>query len=526
VNKHFAFGVILAVFIPAVSLAQTVEFQNNLYYGITGSNDVSALQEFLTDQGVYHGPVSGNFFSLTLAGVKAFQRAEGVNPLSGFFGPITRAVANTILADQIGSNSEGNATSTQTPVDLSQQTSQATTTYTPTYVNNVCPTGYSGTYPDCVALQCPQFNTGTYPNCVPPLCPSGTTGIYPNCQSVSNNNGYLCPSGYSGTYPNCVAPPCPSGYTGAYPNCAAPTQTTTQCPAGDTGTYPNCTTTVVTQAPAPNCTISASPTAILAGQSATLTWSSNNAQSGSISGIGPNLDLSGSQSVTPSQTTTYTGNFSTQSGQTASCHATITITQPLTWYNFASQSEVGAGLISDQEGNYNAQNINAVWISNGNDGGAVLFAGYSGNGFKIASIPALPQMTLTFQMKTNGLTNATIPTFIANNWNFNISYNNGVFGVGVPSGSLTTKPTNVDQNYHTYAVTYDGTNVTLYMDGQVIGFATAANTGATATGEWDFGMINNADSTNNSLYTTNQVTLDDLQIYSQVLTSTQIQSLH
>jgi hypothetical protein len=185
VNKYFAFGVILTVFIPAVSLAQTVAFQNNLYYGITGSTDVTALQEFLTGQGVYRGPVSGNFFSLTLAGVKKFQAAEGVTPVSGYFGPITRGVANTILADEIGSNSEGNATTTQAPVDLSQ-TDQASTTYTPTSPTGyVCPSGYSGTYPNCVAEQCPQYYAGAYPDCVPLSCPSGTIGTYPYCNATA-----------------------------------------------------------------------------------------------------------------------------------------------------------------------------------------------------------------------------------------------------------------------------------------------------------------------------------------------------
>lgn len=105
--------------LPGVCFAQ---FDNNLYYGLTGNTDVTQLQEFLTAQGVYHGPITGNFFSLTLAGVKAFQTAESITPISGYFGPISRATANTILTSQITSDEENAATTTE-PVDLSVQAS-------------------------------------------------------------------------------------------------------------------------------------------------------------------------------------------------------------------------------------------------------------------------------------------------------------------------------------------------------------------------------------------------------------------
>ena len=115
-KKYFAFGAVLAILLPSLAFAS---FDTDLHYGSTGQ-DVSALQEFLTQQSVYKGPTSGNFFSLTLAGVKAFQRAEGIKPVSGYVGPVTRGVINKIIAGQV-STSEGNATTTQTPVDLSQQ---------------------------------------------------------------------------------------------------------------------------------------------------------------------------------------------------------------------------------------------------------------------------------------------------------------------------------------------------------------------------------------------------------------------
>jgi peptidoglycan hydrolase-like protein with peptidoglycan-binding domain len=73
-------------------------FKVNLAFGTTANSDVTALQQFLTTQSFYFGPVTGNFFSLTLQGVKNFQAANNITPVSGYFGPLTRAKANAILA--------------------------------------------------------------------------------------------------------------------------------------------------------------------------------------------------------------------------------------------------------------------------------------------------------------------------------------------------------------------------------------------------------------------------------------------
>src|SRR3989338_6128011 len=75
------------------------------------------LQEFLTDQGVYSGPITGNFFSLTHAAVKKYQSQNNITPAAGFFGPITRVKANDILSAQT-QNSDAQAiaeTGTITP---------------------------------------------------------------------------------------------------------------------------------------------------------------------------------------------------------------------------------------------------------------------------------------------------------------------------------------------------------------------------------------------------------------------------
>jgi len=77
-------------------------FTKNLYFGIQKDSEVTKLQEFLTSEGVYSGPITGNFFSLTLKAVKDYQTREGISPAAGYFGPLTRNKANEILLAQLG----------------------------------------------------------------------------------------------------------------------------------------------------------------------------------------------------------------------------------------------------------------------------------------------------------------------------------------------------------------------------------------------------------------------------------------
>lgn len=89
---------IVFFFASATAFAQTATpFTQNLSYGMHGLA-VTALQNFLTAEGVYTGPITGNFYSLTLKGVKAFQVKEDITPVSGFFGPLSRASANALLS--------------------------------------------------------------------------------------------------------------------------------------------------------------------------------------------------------------------------------------------------------------------------------------------------------------------------------------------------------------------------------------------------------------------------------------------
>ncbi len=71
----------------------TFKFTRNLYYGLR-NDDVRELQERLTREGVYSGPVTGFFGPLTRAAVIRYQKMHGIRPAVGFVGPITRGVLN------------------------------------------------------------------------------------------------------------------------------------------------------------------------------------------------------------------------------------------------------------------------------------------------------------------------------------------------------------------------------------------------------------------------------------------------
>ncbi len=78
----------------------------------------------------------------------------------------------------------------------------------------------------------------------------------------------------------------------------------------------------------PTVRLSVAPTSIEQGRSATLTWSSTNAVSATITpGIGA-VPTSGSRNVSPAVTTTYRLTVRNATGQTASATATVTVNEP------------------------------------------------------------------------------------------------------------------------------------------------------------------------------------------------------
>jgi hypothetical protein len=95
------------------------------------------------------------------------------------------------------------------------------------------------------------------------------------------------------------------------------------------------TTTVNVSAPAPfptpprapTCALSIVPSAIARGNTATLSYISQNADSGKIDNDVGTVLATGSKSISPTQTTSYAGSFSGTAG-TATCKATIVVTEP------------------------------------------------------------------------------------------------------------------------------------------------------------------------------------------------------
>lgn len=79
-------------------------FDTDLSFGMQNNADIAKLQEFLADQKLYTGPITGNFYSLTLRAVSAFQRKEGIVPAAGYFGLKTRARANELLGDAVNAS--------------------------------------------------------------------------------------------------------------------------------------------------------------------------------------------------------------------------------------------------------------------------------------------------------------------------------------------------------------------------------------------------------------------------------------
>lgn len=101
--------VLCALLLPGISFAS---FDTNLRYGARGEA-VSEVQDFLIDQGFMTGTPTGNFYALTLKAVKAFQSKNKITPISGYWGPLTRSTATSLL-DLTESDTESKAEQTQT----------------------------------------------------------------------------------------------------------------------------------------------------------------------------------------------------------------------------------------------------------------------------------------------------------------------------------------------------------------------------------------------------------------------------
>jgi hypothetical protein len=127
--KKITLVLLVSIFFwPAVSFAA---FNQNLSYGMSGPG-VLALQNFLTVKGYYKGPITGNFFGQTDSAVIYFQEQNGIEPASGFFGPLTRGVANNLFFASSTSTTPSNSAvpsvssmATTTPAVTPSTSSQA-----------------------------------------------------------------------------------------------------------------------------------------------------------------------------------------------------------------------------------------------------------------------------------------------------------------------------------------------------------------------------------------------------------------
>lgn len=348
----------VAMAFPAASSAQSAVcpvLTRDLYQGISGA-DVRSLQLFLVSQGLLSADSATAYFGpLTEAAVKAFQGRHLVEQ-TGFAGPFTRAA----IALACSSGAAANQGSSQ----VSSQTAQ-----TPTcslVVSNVAPkagesftiqwnsqnaeymTGLSG------GGQFPANGSQTLTEAVPGIKSyalsftgaGGSALCQANVTVTAAGTADFTASPFSGAAPlsvnfTLVSPQSGTSYsldfgesgssgTVAFGGSASHTYSTV-------GTYTarllagnsviatkTITVTAAEAAAAPTCTLQASKNTIASGESVTLTWSSSNTTSGTITGGIGSVSSSGSRSIAPTQTTTYIAVFGGPGGS-ATCDATVTI---------------------------------------------------------------------------------------------------------------------------------------------------------------------------------------------------------
>jgi peptidoglycan hydrolase-like protein with peptidoglycan-binding domain len=73
-----------------------------LFIRLTNKAEVLKLQQFLVANGYLNVSPTGNYLGLTQKAVAAFQKANGITPAAGYFGPLTRAAVNSKLAGATG----------------------------------------------------------------------------------------------------------------------------------------------------------------------------------------------------------------------------------------------------------------------------------------------------------------------------------------------------------------------------------------------------------------------------------------
>lgn len=106
---------IMMMLVPSLCMAS---FDVNVRFGDRGP-DVLALQQFLKYEGFFTADPTGNFFGITKQAVKDFQSANYIIS-TGYFGPLSRAVANQISEDIATINQSSGGQGAPTDVQASQ----------------------------------------------------------------------------------------------------------------------------------------------------------------------------------------------------------------------------------------------------------------------------------------------------------------------------------------------------------------------------------------------------------------------
>lgn len=132
-RKYLIF--ILIFLVPFFASAQT--FERDLRFGLQGNSDVTKLQEFLADRGLYSGPITGNFFSLTLKAVKKFQTQENIKPASGYVGAKTREKLNQLFALELEDSDKQAKVEAVSPVSVAPKQNQTSVDFTASIMEQI-----------------------------------------------------------------------------------------------------------------------------------------------------------------------------------------------------------------------------------------------------------------------------------------------------------------------------------------------------------------------------------------------------
>jgi hypothetical protein len=387
-----------------------------------------------------------------------------------------------------------------------------------------------------------SVTVGVTPTSTPPVAPTLTFNAAPTA-ITAGQSATLTWSSTDST--SCTA-------SGAWTGAKATSGTTSVSPmststyslyctgaGGNTATQ-NVTVTVTAVPVAPTLTFSAAPTAITAGQSSTLTWSSTNSTACTAGGNWTGTKTtSGTTVVSPSVTATYTLYCTGAGGNTATQNAVVTVTPvststPTTTglavaYNF---NEGSGTTLFDRSGNGRNGTISGTptWTT-GKNGQTIDFDGSNDNVAlgTLLPIQGVNKLTLSAWMKRNsayekveigkqvsGGSNTVALEF----WDDGLLY----FGLSPSSAYAGGYVSLNDTAWHHVTMVFDGTQSTNatrlkgYVDGvqQTLTFdGTVPTLTTTNTTGFNIGVLAGA-------YTGGLI--DDVRVYTRALSTTEVQT--